>query len=248
MFNEGDFSATAVFWDAIWHVTERLNWTVGLRYTHDSKDFSWLNGPREAPELDASLAALQAAGFFDDFPDTARGVSVRRRVRAAAGARGAQGATFGFLGRRQPALRDRLRGPARRHGVRLAGQGLQGRRLQQRRGGLAVRQRGRLEPRGGRQERLRARGARVQCLGLLLRLRRPAVDRARLRRERLRRAAIPDGHERRGSLRHRCRVALAAVRRSHALRERRVHRRNLRRQGCTRRDRPLRSSLPASRT
>jgi iron complex outermembrane receptor protein len=68
MVNEGDFSATAVFWDAIWHVTDRLNWTVGLRYTHDSKDFSWFNGPRVAPELDASLAALQAAGFFATFP------------------------------------------------------------------------------------------------------------------------------------------------------------------------------------
>jgi iron complex outermembrane receptor protein len=68
MINEGDFSATAVFWDAIWHVTDRLNWTVGLRYTHDSKDFSWLNGPREAPGLDASLAVLQATGFFTTFP------------------------------------------------------------------------------------------------------------------------------------------------------------------------------------
>jgi iron complex outermembrane recepter protein len=68
MFNEGDFSATAVFWDGIWHVTDRLNWTVGLRYTRDSKDFSWLNGPREAPGLDASLAVLQAAGFFESFP------------------------------------------------------------------------------------------------------------------------------------------------------------------------------------
>jgi iron complex outermembrane receptor protein len=68
MFNEGDFSATAVFWDGIWHVTDRLNWTVGVRYTHDSKDFSWLNGPREAPGLDASLALLQAAGFFATFP------------------------------------------------------------------------------------------------------------------------------------------------------------------------------------
>ena len=68
MFNEGDYRATAVFWDAIWHVSDRLNWTVGLRYTRDSKDFSWFNGPREAPELDAALAALQAAGFFATFP------------------------------------------------------------------------------------------------------------------------------------------------------------------------------------
>jgi len=52
----------------IWHATDRMNLTFGLRYTHDEKEFSWLNGPREAPELDATVAALQAGGFFDN-PD-----------------------------------------------------------------------------------------------------------------------------------------------------------------------------------
>ena len=65
MYNEGDFTATALFGDVIWHVNDRTNLTVGLRYTHDSKEFSWRNGPRQAPELDAMIAALDAQGFFD---------------------------------------------------------------------------------------------------------------------------------------------------------------------------------------
>jgi iron complex outermembrane receptor protein len=59
MNNEGKFNATAVFGDVIWHATDRLNATFGLRYTHDEKEFSWHNGPREAPELDATIAALE---------------------------------------------------------------------------------------------------------------------------------------------------------------------------------------------
>jgi iron complex outermembrane receptor protein len=65
MYNEGDFTATAVFGDVIWHVNDRTNLTVGLRYTHDEKEFSWRNGPREAAELDALIAALDEAGVFD---------------------------------------------------------------------------------------------------------------------------------------------------------------------------------------
>ncbi len=65
MDNAGTFSATAAFGDVIWHATDRMNLTVGLRYTHDDKEFSWLNGPREAPELDATVAALDQAGFFE---------------------------------------------------------------------------------------------------------------------------------------------------------------------------------------
>jgi iron complex outermembrane receptor protein len=52
----------------IWHATDRMNLTFGLRYTHDAKEFSWLNGSREAPELDATIAALEAGGFFEAFP------------------------------------------------------------------------------------------------------------------------------------------------------------------------------------
>jgi iron complex outermembrane receptor protein len=68
MYNEGSFTAAAVFGDVIWHATDRLNVTFGLRYTHDEKEFSWYNGPREAPELDATVAALEAGGFFESFP------------------------------------------------------------------------------------------------------------------------------------------------------------------------------------
>jgi iron complex outermembrane receptor protein len=68
MANEGRFKAAAAFGDVIWHLNERTNLTTGLRYTHDSKTFSWLNGARIAPELDATLAALDAMGFFDADP------------------------------------------------------------------------------------------------------------------------------------------------------------------------------------
>lgn len=63
----------AVYGDAIWHLTSKLNLTTGLRFSHDSKDFSWFNPPRTAPGLDASIAAMnqanvignaQAAGFI----------------------------------------------------------------------------------------------------------------------------------------------------------------------------------------
>ncbi len=64
MYNEGKFEAVALFGDVIWHATDRLNVTFGLRYTHDEKEFSWLNGPREAPELDATVAFLDSVGFF----------------------------------------------------------------------------------------------------------------------------------------------------------------------------------------
>jgi iron complex outermembrane receptor protein len=68
MYNEGNYTATAAFGDVIWHATDRMNVTFGLRYTNDEKEFSWYNRPREAPELDATIAALQAGGFFDEFP------------------------------------------------------------------------------------------------------------------------------------------------------------------------------------
>lgn len=65
MYNDGDFEATALFGDVIWHLTDKTNLTVGLRYTHDAKEFSWRNGPHETPELDALVAMLVEGGFFD---------------------------------------------------------------------------------------------------------------------------------------------------------------------------------------
>ena len=68
MYNHGDFEAAAAFGDVIWHVNDRTNLTVGLRYTRDTKQFTWKNGPHETPELDQLVASLQQAGFFDAFP------------------------------------------------------------------------------------------------------------------------------------------------------------------------------------
>ena len=49
----------------IWRATDKLNLTFGLRYTRDEKDFTWLNTPRNAPELEAKLDLLESLGFFD---------------------------------------------------------------------------------------------------------------------------------------------------------------------------------------
>lgn len=62
MTNRGDYQAYALFGDGIWHVTDRLNLTVGMRYTRDKKRFSWLNGPREAPEFDSAIQLLDSLG------------------------------------------------------------------------------------------------------------------------------------------------------------------------------------------
>ncbi|WP_129646877.1 TonB-dependent receptor [Peristeroidobacter agariperforans] len=59
MYNKGDFEAFAAFGDVIWHLNDKTNLTFGLRYTHDSKEFTWINGPHETPELDAVVAGLE---------------------------------------------------------------------------------------------------------------------------------------------------------------------------------------------
>jgi iron complex outermembrane receptor protein len=64
MVNHGKAEAYAAFGDVIWHANDRLNLTFGLRVTHDRKEFSWLNGPRQAQTLDATIAMLDAAGFW----------------------------------------------------------------------------------------------------------------------------------------------------------------------------------------
>jgi iron complex outermembrane receptor protein len=68
MYNDGEYTAAAVFGDVIWHVNDRLNLTFGLRYTHDAKEFSWFNGSHETPELDAVVDELVAIGFFPPPP------------------------------------------------------------------------------------------------------------------------------------------------------------------------------------
>lgn len=68
MYNRGDFEAYAAFGDVIWHLNDKTNLTFGLRYTHDSKKFTWINGPHETPELDQVVAGLEQAGFFTGGP------------------------------------------------------------------------------------------------------------------------------------------------------------------------------------
>jgi len=68
MYNRGDFTAYAAFGDVIWHMNDKANLTMGLRYTQDKKEFTWINGPHETPELDAVVAGLEQAGFFTQFP------------------------------------------------------------------------------------------------------------------------------------------------------------------------------------
>ena len=63
-YNTLKTKAYAGFGDVIWHVNDKLNLTFGLRYTRDQKDFTWFNDIRNAPTLDATLNALEAAGFF----------------------------------------------------------------------------------------------------------------------------------------------------------------------------------------
>ena len=48
----------AFYGDAIWHLTDKLNLTTGVRFSHDSKAFSWYNPLRSAPGLDSQLAIL----------------------------------------------------------------------------------------------------------------------------------------------------------------------------------------------
>ncbi|HCR65209.1 MAG TPA: TonB-dependent receptor, partial [Oceanicaulis sp.] len=64
MYNRGDFSAFAAFADVEWRLTDRFSLIGGARYTRDEKTFSWLNGPRMAPDLDQALAELDALGVL----------------------------------------------------------------------------------------------------------------------------------------------------------------------------------------
>ena len=63
--NTLETTSYAVYGDVIWHVNDRFNFTFGLRYTRDSKDFTWFNDLRYAPGLDAKLAQMEALGIFD---------------------------------------------------------------------------------------------------------------------------------------------------------------------------------------
>ena len=65
MINHNVSKAYALYGDVIWHLTDRLNLTTGLRFTRDEREFSWYNPVRKAEVLDQVLAGLQAGGFFE---------------------------------------------------------------------------------------------------------------------------------------------------------------------------------------
>lgn len=62
--NHLQYTSYAVYGDVIWHLNDRVNLTTGARFTRDSKDFSWFNAPRIAPELDQTIDALNAMGLL----------------------------------------------------------------------------------------------------------------------------------------------------------------------------------------
>jgi len=65
VIDRGDYRAYAIYGDVIWHATASTNLTLGGRYTHDQKSFSWYNPVRTASALDAQLAALKQLNFFN---------------------------------------------------------------------------------------------------------------------------------------------------------------------------------------
>jgi iron complex outermembrane receptor protein len=70
--NVGKFRAYAAFGDVIWHLSDRLDLTTGLRYTADKKDFTWYTPPRQAPAFDQTVAALVASGIYALLPPQAQ--------------------------------------------------------------------------------------------------------------------------------------------------------------------------------
>ena len=62
--NTLDSEAYAAFGDVIWRATDKLNLTFGLRYTRDTKDFTWYNGYHRADALNAALATLEQYGVL----------------------------------------------------------------------------------------------------------------------------------------------------------------------------------------
>jgi iron complex outermembrane receptor protein len=65
VIDRADNRAYAIYGDVIWHAGSDTNLTLGGRYTHDQKSFSWYNPVRTASALDAQLAALRQANFFN---------------------------------------------------------------------------------------------------------------------------------------------------------------------------------------
>lgn len=64
VYNEARYSSYAAYGDVIWHLSDQIELTTGGRFTYDNKRFTWLNKPRYAPELDATIAELDKLGIF----------------------------------------------------------------------------------------------------------------------------------------------------------------------------------------
>lgn len=62
--NTVDSTAYAAFGDVIWHATDKLNLTFGLRYTRDRKDFTWFNDYHRADALNQGLQVLEQYGVL----------------------------------------------------------------------------------------------------------------------------------------------------------------------------------------
>ena len=70
--NVGHFKAYAAFGDVIWHLSDQLDLTTGLRYTDDQKDFTWYTPLRTAPAFDQTVAELVSTGIFNLLPPQAQ--------------------------------------------------------------------------------------------------------------------------------------------------------------------------------
>ena len=70
----------AGYGDVIWHLTDKLNLTTGLRYTRDEKDFTWYTPTRYAPQLDATITQLNAAGLLDLAPILSGGKLTKQQL------------------------------------------------------------------------------------------------------------------------------------------------------------------------
>jgi iron complex outermembrane recepter protein len=70
--NMGQFKAYAAFGDVIWHLSDQLDLTTGLRYTDDQKYFTWYTPPRQATAFDQTVAQLIDTGIYNLLPPDAQ--------------------------------------------------------------------------------------------------------------------------------------------------------------------------------
>ncbi|WP_242523808.1 TonB-dependent receptor [Microbulbifer salipaludis] len=70
VFNEGDYRSTAIYGDATWSLTDKLDLTVGARYTADEKDFSIVSSYQNTlPVADMDINVMDDSGNPVIVPD-----------------------------------------------------------------------------------------------------------------------------------------------------------------------------------